>query len=217
MKRVFLSFLLLLLTCSITNAKAIKFSMIKINEEYTRASLINYETSKQVEIFRSLPNEQKLNLYKSKFDYLKSINYFNDDETKFIDKIFSNIDESIYSISISDELIQSYKNQATSNQGWKEVKWIILFETLYTPNEFISKIKSNENNNSENITNNPNGKGTAGWCHCKWSWICFPESCDTSSDCDGQGGCGFLGIRECTGRCGGTIANPGNDIFKDLN
>jgi hypothetical protein len=215
MKKVLFYFLLLVLTSNIVIAKAIRFSLGNTNQEYSRASLVELEISKQVEIFRSLSNEQKLNLYKSKFDYLKSINYLNNDESKFIDEIFTNIDENIYSTPISDEQIQNYKNYATSNLGWKEIKWIVLFETLYTPNEFISKIKTNEDNNSENITNNP--KGTTGWCHCRWSWICFPESCDTSSDCDGQGGCGFLGIRECTGRCGGTKVNPGSDVFKDLN
>jgi hypothetical protein len=192
------------------------FANALVYSQISRASLINLNPEEQKVTFIALPNNEKFSLFISKLNDLKNSNYFSAQEIVFIDGIVSEVSSNIYTSPPAETYIVNKKNDALTTLGWSEIKWKVIFETLYTPEEFNQKFLVVSNEGSENVVGG--GSGSEGVCHCKWSLICPANSlCNAKSDCSvpGGGGCGWFWKDECTGRCDNNLSAGGNSGFKD--
>ncbi|MCE2962820.1 MAG: bacteriocin fulvocin C-related protein [Chitinophagales bacterium] len=183
-------------------------AVIESNSQISRADLIAMTPENQQSAFVSLPNNYRLALFVNKLNEIKSSGYFNPTEISFVDGIISDINENIYIQQPSIGTIDNYKNYSINTLGWAEIKWKVVFETLYTPLEFNQRFLIESDPGPESVV--PGGTGSQGVCHCRWSLGCPGDmSCNKKLDCSASGGCGWFWSQECEGKCDWAYIPPG--------
>ena len=109
------------------------------NSQISRANLINLNPAEQAITFNTLANNEKFGLYTGKINELKTANYFSVNEIVFVDNLISNVNAEMYSQPNAELQFISQKSYALTTLGWSDLKWNVIFETLYTPAEFTQK------------------------------------------------------------------------------
>ena len=178
--------------------------------QISRANLINLNTAEQAITFNALANNEKLGLYIGKINELKTANYFSANEITFVDNLVSSVTAEMYSQTNAEAQFVSQKNYALTTLAWSELKWNVIFETIYTPAEFTQRFLSDNNDQVGAYSGDP---GTV--CHCRWSVVCpGSNTCDANAGCDKTvRGCGFLWLGQCEGLCT-TNQSAGGNGFK---
>lgn len=225
-KVLLLGFMMLFFSCS--NEYDYKFSCDKETNVWVKNNINtiqnlerndwkNYPTSVSTAMYRAFTGEQKIAFWQDKLHEIKTLPW-NADELKHIELVddFINSHQDLFYV---DELTDEQENQLDSFfYKWfldaeKKLQWnrklvyaIVCsgYSLANTEGDLLLYNESNMDDNSS-IEFLAALENSIPDCNCKKDHVlaCFPgpDECQ-STDCDQKGGCGWLYMQTCTGKCG---------------
>lgn len=187
----------------------------KKNVEYysmaPRDVIVSLPLSRQQAIYRGLPAERKVELWRAKMNLVRASGVLSREECEDYAKLFDFMQPYHYENEKGRKELNIYAEQwkeiMVVRHSWTEEKLIELSHIWMTKNEFSNALLSdNIVTKGGNLPETDTGVGGEVICNCIYSIYCKTSGlgsiCDDTPMCKaGDEGCGIVGTSNCTGTC----------------
>lgn len=184
----------------------------------SREQLISLPINYQIPIYRSLSKDKKQELWKTKIDLIiTESDVYNEETLNLIETFARSLssemfspEQNEYAKSLADKFIA---NIFELNPFVDSLSIVIDFASLYTYSELENYLHTNIVPDYSWLPGSIDVRGPIGPspdCLCRWSLTCSTLNmghCDENKPClPTDGGCGFMFLYPCTGRCSGEVS-----------
>ena len=173
----------------------------------TRSEIVSLPLSRQRAIYRGLPGEVKVQLWKEKYEYVKKNNLLSEEELSLFSYLINSLNKEIFEDEEKRKMFNSFAEQweniMREQFGWGDDKVFSIACCWMTEDEFAQAVVLDTMLHTRGESGDFNSSDKED-CDCRYDIYCqrmsFTE-CRKNIDCNESDGCGIVGTSSCTGKC----------------